>query len=116
MQSSPLAALKINMQEIILFIISHTAALLAGIVIDRFILQRIHFTNAEKVRVDINDIVRVGVLLTVFVTAMASVIHIQFFGGGEMSWVLSIGGFYSFGSLIGEGEFFRQLISKRIDK
>lgn len=102
--------------EIIILTFTHLLAVIVGIFVDRLILQRIRVTNAEKITVDLNDVIRVFVLLTIFMTALASIIHAQFFNGNETSLVLTLGGAYSFGSLIGEGDFFRKLFQAWITK
>lgn len=104
------------LNEIIILTITHIAALIAGIVFDRTVLQRIKLTDSAKVRVDFNDMVRVTVLLSIFFTALASIIDAQFLEGSETSLVLTLGGAYAFGSLIGEGDFFKKIISAVITK
>ena len=99
------------MNDIIILIITHGIAFVAGIVIDMFLLRKIKFVDADRVEVDLNAMIRIMVLLSIFLTSLASIIDSQFFGGPETSLVLTLGGAYAFGSLIGEGDFFKKIIS-----
>lgn len=96
--------------ELITTIITHSAVFILGIAFDRFVLSTV-FNQMEPVEVKWGEIVKIIVLLMVFSTFMASVISAQFYSGADPSIWLSLGGVFSFGSLIGERDFFARLIS-----
>jgi hypothetical protein len=102
--------------EIFSTIITHSLFFFLGIVFDSLILRKLHLTNEQKVTIRWSELVRVTVLLSVFLTFLASIVSSQFFAGEEPTLWLSIGGVFSFGSLIGEADFFKKLLSGFVEK
>ena len=97
--------------EILTTIATHIAVFFLGIFFDRAILSKFKPHGEPTIVVKWSEIVRVLVLFAVFFTFLASIISAQFFSGNEPSIWLSIGGVFSFGSLIGESDFFKKLLS-----
>lgn len=101
--------------EVIITIATHFVAFTLGVAFDRWILRRIDLGD-EKVTIQWAELVRVTILGSMFFTFLASIISLQFFGGEAPNVWLSIGGIFSFGSLVGERDFFIKLLTGFIKK
>lgn len=97
--------------ELLTTVATHIGVFFLGIVFDRVFLSKIKPHGEANIIVKWSEIVRVLVLFAVFFTFLASIVSSQFFSGNEPSIWLSIGGVFSFGSLIGESDFFKKLLS-----
>jgi len=96
--------------DIIINLMTHSIVFVLGVFFDRLVLSRI-FVDTRTIEVQWGEIVKIATLLITFAVFMAAVVSAQFYGGTEPSIWLSLGGVFSFGSLIGERDFFIKIIS-----
>ena len=95
---------------LLLNILTHGLVFVLGIFFDRLVLKQL-LSNTTEVEVHWGEVVKVVTLLIVFAVFMAATVSAQFFNGNEPTIWLSLGGVFSFGSLIGERDFFVKIIS-----
>ena len=95
--------------------ISHALAFTAGLAFDRLVLKKLDLGGGQ-ITVNWSESIKVAVLMLVFIIFLVSLVQSQFFNGAEPSTVLTLGGIFSFGSLIGEGDFFKKILSGFLGK
>lgn len=101
--------------EILVTVFTHTVVFIAGVLFDRFVLKHI-VEDGRKVDFSVGEIIRVAVLLTIFVIYSAALIQAQFYSGTAPTTPLTLIGIFSFGSLVGERDFFAKLLSSFFKK
>lgn len=102
--------------DIFITIITHAVVFVLGIAFDRYVLRRLSGEHPQPIEVQWSELVRVSVLLSMFLTFLASIIVSQFFAGEQPSYWLSLVGIFSFGSLVGERDFFTKILSGFVNK
>ena len=89
--------------------ITHSIVFLAGIFFDTFILRRLIY--GEKTSIDLGALFRVSILFSVMLFYLGALYDSQFGGGNEPGLVFSLMGAFSFGSLVGERNFFADILT-----
>lgn len=103
------------MFEIVFTTATHFFVFILGIAFDRFILKHI-IADGKRIEFKMGEIMRVTVLLIIFMIYSVSLIQSQFFAGTAPTVPLTLLGIFSFGSLVGERDFFVKVLSNFIRK
>jgi len=101
--------------EVVISLISHAVVFVAGVFFDRHILRHL-IADGKKIKFSPGELIRVAVLLTIFVIYSVALIQSQFYAGEQPTIALTLIGIFSFGSLVGERDFFVKVLSNFIKK
>ena len=101
--------------EILFTVFTHTAFFIAGIFFDRYFLKKV-VEDGRQVDFNVGEIIRVAVLLTIFVIYSVALIQAQFYSGEAPTTPLTLIGIFSFGSLVGERDFFAKVLTNFFKK
>lgn len=94
------------MENIFFTLLSYIATFFLGVLFGRFFRP-----ETTKIEVQWLEVVKIITLGTMFFTFLASLIQAQFYNGEDPTLWLSLMGVFSFGSLIGERDFFAKIIN-----